>query len=393
MKPSMKGYVPMYAFYILYFTYMGFSTFQSRYMGEVLGMSDSQIGLISSFPAVVGLVIQPIWGMLTDRLKYKRTVLFLGTILAAVFLFVTGFVTKDTPYSFYLVLVGMTLANAALISIIPTSNSIAMEYSSTVMGPLRMTGTIGFQIGALTLGFILTSSLKGLLQLLGVMLIVCAVLARFEPPIEGHQHGREKVSYAAVFKNKKVFFLLVMILICCTTSQYYNTFFIKMLGDLGFNTTQSGIITFFSIFLEIPFLFFSHKIYKKCTMWTWLLIGLGINAVRFTLLGFVDTMAEVLLVNIPTVTVMGCFEFFPALYLNDAVGKELKGSAQSALSLVTAGGAKILGSIIGGALGDAYGLGMGFVCCGCILAAAFIVFFIPCRRFAKTEPKPAKEAK
>lgn len=385
MKRSLKGYVPMYAYYILYFMYMGFSTFQGRYLGEELGMSDSQIGLISSLPAVVGMFAQPIWGMLSDRLKYKRTVLIIGTFIAAGAYIATGFAKGFLP-----VLLGLTVTSVALVSIIPTSNSIALEYSSTVMGPLRMTGTIGFQIGALTVGFIFVTSLNGLFQTLGAVLMVCGILAFFEPAIEGHQHGREKVSYVAVFKNKKISFLLLLVLIACITSQYYNTFFVKMLGDLGFTTSQSGVITFLSIFLEIPFLFFSHKIYKKCTMWTWMLIGFGINAVRFTLLGFVDTMAEVLLVNIPTVTVMGCFEFFPALYLNDAVNKELKGSAQSALGLVTAGGAKIIGSIIGGALGDAYGLGMGFVCCGAILAAAFIIFFIPCRKFAKNEPKPVK---
>ena len=385
MKPSLKGYVPMYSYYILFFMYMGFSTFQGRYLGEELGMSDSQIGLISSLPAVVAMFTQPVWGMLSDRLKFKRTVLIIGTTVAGIAYFFTGFAKGFLP-----VLLGLIVTSVSLVTVIPTSNSIALEYNRSVMGPLRMTGTIGFQIGALTVGFIFVTGLKGLFQTLGGILILCALLAFFEPPIEGHQHGREKVSYAAVFKNKKISFLLLLVLIACITSQYYNTFFVKMLGDLGFTTSQSGVITFFSILLEIPFLFFSMKIYKKCTMWTWMLIGFGINAVRFTLLGFVDTMAEVLLVNIPTVTVMGCFEFFPALYLNDAVNKELKGSAQSALSLVTAGGAKIIGSIIGGALGDAYGLGTGFMCCGAILAVAFIVFFIPCRKFAKAEPKPAE---
>ena len=98
----------------------------------------------------------------------------------------------------------------------------------------------------------------------------------------------------------------------------------------------------------------------------------------------------ILLVNLPTVSVMGCFEFFPALYLNDAVNEKLKGSAQSALNLSFAGGAKLLGSLLGGFLGDTYGLQTGFVCCGCILAVMFLVMFVPCRRLAKGESLRAK---
>ena len=378
-KKKLLSYIPMYAFYILFFIYLGTSSFQSRYLSEI-GMSDSQIGLISSLPAIAGLAAQPIWGTLSDRVQYKRTILILGSAMAGLAMFITGFLSDFLP-----VLIGMTLITVSLIAITPTANSIAMEYSPTLLGPLRMSGTIGYQIGAVLLGFILTTSLHGLLQIMGLILFTCSVIAWFQPRIKGHQYGREKISYIAVFKDKKILFLLITLLICTTTTQYYNTFFVKMLGDLGFNNSTTGIITFVSIFLEIPFLFFSHKLYKKATLWTWILIGMAINAVRFTCLGFVESLSLILLVNIPTVTVMGCFEFFPALYLNDAVDEKLKGSAQSALSLSFAGGAKLLGSLLGGFLGDTYGLQTGFVCCGCILAVMFLVMFVPCRRLAKSE--------
>ena len=378
-KKKLLHYIPMYAFYILFFVYLGTSSFQSRYLSEI-GMSDSQIGLISSLPAIAGLLAQPVWGTLSDRVQYKRTILILGAGMAGLSMFVTGFLSDFLP-----VLIGMTVITVSLIAITPTANSIAMEYSPTLLGPLRMSGTIGYQIGAVALGFILTTSLRGLMQIMGLILFVCSLIAWFQPKIKGHQYGREKVSYIAVFKDKKILFLLITLLICTTTTQYYNTFFVKMLGDLGFNNSITGIITFISIFFEIPFLFFSHKIYKKATLWTWILIGMAINAVRFTCLGFVESLPLILLVNLPTVSVMGCFEFFPALYLNDAVNEKLRGSVQSALSLSFAGGAKLLGSLLGGFLGDTYGLQTGFVCCGCILAVTFIVLFIPCRRLAKKE--------
>ena len=383
-KKKILSYIPMYAFNMLFFIYLGTSSFQSRYLSEI-GMSDAQIGLISSLPAIAGLAAQPIWGTLSDRVRYKRTILIVGSGMAGLAMFITGFLSDFLP-----VLIGMIVITVSLIAITPTANSIAMEYSPTLLGPLRMSGTIGYQIGAVLLGFILTTSLRGLMQIMGLIVLLCSVIAWFQPQVKGHQFGREKVSYIAVFKDKKILFLLLTLLICTSTTQYYNTFFVKMLGDFGFSNATTGIITFVSIFLEIPFLFFSHKIYKKATLWTWLLVGMAINAVRFTCLGFVESLPMILLVNLPTVSVMGCFEFFPALYLNDAVNEKLKGSAQSALNLSFAGGAKLLGSLLGGFLGDTYGLQTGFVCCGCILAVMFLVMFVPCRRLAKGESLRAK---
>ncbi|MBO5670480.1 MAG: MFS transporter, partial [Clostridia bacterium] len=196
MKKSIRAYIPMYGFYTLFFIYLGTSSFQSRYFSEI-GMTDTQIGLISSLPAIAALAAQPVWGMLSDRVKYKRTILLAGSAAAGLALIATGFLTGFLP-----VLIGMTVITVSLICITPTANSIAMEYSKNLMGPLRMTGTIGYQIGAVALGFILTASLRGLMQIMGAILLLCALLSCFEPPIKGHQYGREKVSYIAVFQNK-----------------------------------------------------------------------------------------------------------------------------------------------------------------------------------------------
>ncbi|MBP3705506.1 MAG: MFS transporter [Clostridia bacterium] len=89
-KKDIRGYIPMYAFYILYFIYLGTSSFQSRYFSEI-GMTDSQIGLISSIPAIAGLAAQPIWGTFSDRVKYKRSILIIGAAAAGIALFITRF--------------------------------------------------------------------------------------------------------------------------------------------------------------------------------------------------------------------------------------------------------------------------------------------------------------
>ena len=127
-RKKLLRYIPMYAFYILFFIYLGSSSFQSRYLSEI-GMTDSQIGLISSLPAIAGLLAQPIWGTLSDRVKYKRTILIVGSGMAGLSMFITGFLSDFLP-----VLIGMTAITVSLIAITPTANSIALEHNPTMLG-------------------------------------------------------------------------------------------------------------------------------------------------------------------------------------------------------------------------------------------------------------------
>lgn len=377
MKKRTRDYIFLYSFYALYFVSLGITSFNSKYFGEI-GMSNAQIGILTSVPGIVGIFFQPIWGVFSDRVKYKRTVLFIATLVGGSVYFFTGFTE-----SFWPILIGMTAITIFFLPVTPVSSSISLEYTEKFggsFGPIRMSGTIGYQIGALVIGFILVGSLRGIFKIIGIMVILCCIVALLLPPVEGHQHGRKKVSYLSLLNDKRMLLLLSMTFIGTTTSMFYMSFFTKRLGDLGFDNGITGIITVISVFLEIPFLFFSQRLYKKLTMWHWLLIGFGLNAVRWVALGFANTVPVIILANLPAVSIMACFEFFPAIYINDHTMPELKGSAQSLLSLVTFGITKLTGSLLGGFICSAIGIPATFVGNGILLAVMFLVFLVPCKK-------------
>ena len=376
----------LFGFYALYFVALGVTTFTPKYFGEI-GMSDSQIGIIMSVPGIIGIFFQPVWGVLSDRVKFKRIILSVSCFVGGSVYLLTGMTNN-----FWLILTGMTVITLFFLPITPVSSSIAMENAANggpAFGPIRMGGTIGYQVGALAIGFILINSLEGMFAVVGVLVILCGGLAFLLPDIGGHQHGREKVSILVLLKNKKILLLLTISFVTCTTSAFYMTFFTKHLGDIGVGNGVTGIITVISVLLEIPFLFFAQRLYKKLSIWHWVLIGLFLNGLRWIGLGLVQSVPLILISNIPAVSIMACFEFFPALYLNDNTPDELKGSAQSLLSLTTFGITKISGSLLGGFLSNAFGIQTMFIANGILLLAATAIFIFPCIKMINSEKSEA----
>ncbi|MCR5273609.1 MAG: MFS transporter [Lachnospiraceae bacterium] len=378
-----SGHISLYFFYLVFFLNLGATSFQSKYFGEI-GISDVELGILNAMPAFVCVLVQPLWGSFSDKVKYKRTTLFIGCFLGAVFYISANFTTDFIP-----LLITITLMTAAIQPVSPVSTAISLEYVNTNGGSygfIRLLGTLGYQIAALSVGFILADSLRGLLLLNGIFLMICTLLSFFLPPVEGHQHDiKEKVSFFSLLKDRRIFLMLLILGFAEVTNMYSVTFLGKLQGELGVSNVGTGIITVLSIVLEIPFLFFGERLYKKTTIWNWILIAIAANGLRWLGYAYVKDVIGFIIIGIPSVTVLACFEFFPALYMNEITDDKVKASAQSLLSLVTFGVAKIVGSLLGGFVSERFGIQPTYLICAFIMAIIFALSIIPCRRMNKAE--------
>ena len=376
----------MYALYLYYglnFIATGMTTFAAKFYGEI-GLSDGRIGLIASVMALVALFAQPVCGTLADRARRKRSVVAAGLAGGGLMCFLV------LPVSgrFWPFLLVLTLYNTFLLPSMPIANAIAIEYTQSrgkAFGPVRMTGTIGYQVGILATGFLLTGSLKPLYPAMGVMLLLTAGAALLMPPVQGYQHDSRRVPFTDLLKDSRLRLLFAVSLLGCVGHQFNLTFFSKHLGDLGVSNSVTGLITTFSVMLEIPFLLFGDRIMKRFSLWTWLTIGLLVGAARFLLLAVVRSPLAILLSQMLSIAHLACFEFFPFIYIGRVARKELLGSAQSLFQMVSFGISRIIGSLLGGMIADASGIPTVYALCGALMLATALVFCAPMRRQAKRE--------
>lgn len=368
----------LYLFYALNFLAVGMTTFASKFYGEI-GLTDGQIGIISALSAFVALFAQPLWGMLADRMHYMRSALIIGLICAGI----TCFLVLPAVGAFLPLLAVITLYNTFYLPAMPVSNAISIEYTSRhnlPFGPIRMTGTIGYQISILITGFLLVHSLRPLYPMLGVVLIVAGLSAYLMPPVKGEQHKEAPVSLSIILRDRPLLLLFLLAFLASIGHQFNLSFFSKFLGDLGMDNTTTGIISTLSVIFEVPFLLFGDRIARRFTIWTWMSIGLAIGAVRFLLLSVVHSPISIIITQSLSIAHLACFEFIPFMYLGRRTQKELLSSVQSLYTTITFGLSRIVGTLFGGFIADASGIALVYRYCGLILLAALIVFYIPMRK-------------
>ncbi len=365
----------LYLYYGIYFTGLGLSTYASRYFG-VIGLNNAQIGLISAVPAFIALFAQPMWGTLADRSRYKRSVIVLGILAAAA----CAFAADRLSSHFWPLLIALTLLSVFTLHAVSVASAISIEYTASIgkpYGPIRLTGTIGYQAGILLIGLFMNDRLTGLYAVYGAVLLASAVAAAMMPPVPGHQHGEKRVPITRLFEDKRIVVMFLLAFLLQTMAQFYASFFAKYLGEIGMSTAVAGVITVLSVIFEIPFLLVGDRLYKKLTIFQWMWLGLLLNALRFVGIALTRSPVVMAIILLPTVFLMICFEFCPAIFLSTAVSKELTGTALSVYQSIGYGIARIVGAMLGGILADRIGIAAVFFWGGSLLVAASALTFVP----------------
>ena len=381
--PKGRKMYALYLYFVLNFVATGMGTFAPKFYGEI-GLSDGRIGLISSVMAVAAMFFQPFWGMIADRARYKRTVLAAALVMSGG----ACFLVLPATRAFFPMLAVLTLYSIFYLPAMPVGNAIAIEYTSAhhrSFGPVRMMGTVGYQVGILATGLLLTHSLHGLYPAMGAMLLVTALSTLLMPKVQGHQHTRERVPLTVLLKNRELVLILIITFLAHIGHQFNLAFFSKYLGDLGIGNTVTGVITTLAVALEIPFLLVGDRLMKRLSIWRWMTVGLMLGAVRFSLLAVVKAPALIVLAQTLSIAHLACFEFFPMVYLGRSVGENLQASCQSVLQMVSFGFARIIASLVGGLLADATGIPGVYGMCGALMLATSLALLIPLERRARAD--------
>lgn len=143
-------------FYLYYFfVFFGFGSLfplLSVYLKDDVGLTGSQIGIVMSISPVVMIIVQPIWGMISDTTKKPITILTATLIFGSIFSFLYSFIEN-----YYFIILMATLLAIVQSAIVPLSDSVAMSYvqrTKVQYGSIRLWGALGFAISALIIGWL-----------------------------------------------------------------------------------------------------------------------------------------------------------------------------------------------------------------------------------------------
>jgi PPP family 3-phenylpropionic acid transporter len=362
-------------FLLLYaFSYMcnaAYSIYIPVYLNSV-GFDKTHIGFLLSLAPLVAILVQPVWGTLSDRAKYKNTVLLVLII---------GSISSILLYSvsinfFYLSLV-ICCFTLFQTSINPMSDAIALEYTSNTkwkFGHIRLAGTVGYSIMSVTAGMLLMKSINRMFLIYFAAGLLTLATALLLPKIKGHQSRGRKLAFWNLLKDRKLILYLSFALIVQITLGYYYTFFSLYYQQLGATKTLIGWSNFIAAMSETPFLLFSHVLLKKIKTPHALIIAGSAAALRWLLFGFTMNPYSILVFQLLHGFINIVITVSLAMYINEFVPQELKASGQALNSLVCTGIARILGNLLGGYFSDIFGIQNMFIYNSVVVFMAVLVF-------------------
>lgn len=363
-------------YFFMYVAMAPFTAFLSAYYNEI-GLSPSQIGILSGIGPIVVIFGQFIWGRLADRAKYKNTVLLIATAATGIAVYAYSL----SPTFEYLLIINI-IYNFTNCSIIQLSDSIALEYAGTHglrFSIIRIGGSLGFACCTLAVGFLITGSAGKMFALDACFILLSVIALLFMPRVSGAKRDRAKTNYHDLFKDRNLVILLIFNFVIYTGYFFNMAFYPVLMAQHGATSMHIGIAQTIAASCELPFLLMSQKMINRIGLRTTLILSSCAFALRWLLCGTLETAWPLVLVcslhGFGHIVVSYC----TSSYINKTVAQSLRASGQTLLGMVDYGFSKCFASFVGGFLADVWSVGTVYLCCGglSVTALAILLLFLP----------------
>ena len=368
MSPNLFGRLWAMMF-IQYFFWGVWYVSAGPYLSGLEGWTGNDIGMTYSMAPLAAMISPFIVGMIADRFFATQVVLGVLHILGGVLLWAAGASTlgeNPDPSTFNGLLLGHFLCYMPTLGLSNTLCFHKMDNPEKQFPWIRVAGTIGWIAG----GFLITLAAldaTGVIResavwmfklgaISGVILgLYCFTMPNTPPASAGKEvTARDVLCIDAIqlLGNPSFAIFMVCSFIICIPLSFYYAFAAACLADVGVEGVTLKM-TFGQIseifFMVLMPLFFARLGVKKM-----LLVGMLAWAARYALFAFgaADPASPVTVMLLAGVILHGiCYDFFfvtGQIYVDKVAPKEIRGSAQGFLVLVTLGAGMFIGAQVAG---------------------------------------------
>ncbi|MFP6633087.1 MAG: nucleoside permease [Planctomycetota bacterium] len=355
--------------FIQYFFWGVWYVSAGPYLSGLEGWTGIHIGTTYSMAPLAAMISPFIVGMIADRFFSTQVVLGVLHILGGGLLWAAGASTlgeNPDPSTFNGLLLGHFLCYMPTLGLSNTLCFHKMDNPEKQFPWIRVAGTIGWIAGgflitlaALDAADVLRESAAWMFKLgaiSGVILgLYCFTMPNTPPASAGKKvTARDVLCIDAIqlLGNPSFAVFMICSFIICIPLSFYYAFAAACLADVGVEGVTLKM-TFGQVseifFMVLMPLFFARLGVKKM-----LLVGMLAWAARYALFAFgaADPASPVTSMLLAGVILHGiCYDFFfvtGQIYVDKAAPKEIRGSAQGFLVLVTLGAGMFIGAMVAG---------------------------------------------
>jgi PPP family 3-phenylpropionic acid transporter len=319
------------------------------------GLSGIQIGMILSITPVMMFLVQPLQGMLADKLGYKKCLIWSSLFAALSYLFYS----LDANFAvLFLITVFMSLFYNSVQPLLDSLSLQLVQQDPTFSyGTLRVAGAAGWAITGTTVGRYIDTIDTGVIFVFSAASMFLTFVFAFSLKSD-LKKSEAKTSTTApdiheLLSNRSLCFLLICVFLVSLGGTTIWNFYSIYMKENGASATLVGYGISFQGLCEIPLFYFSAKIIGRFGSRTTLLITVFALALRMMLYSLVHDPYAALFIEMLHGVSWSLFWVVCVEYVNKLVRSEWRATGQSLLYAAYFGIGAIAGNFWTGYLYDA----------------------------------------
>lgn len=327
-----------------------FGPFITVYLEEK-GLSAEQIGVITGINSFVIILSQPLWGIVSDRMRSTRKTLVLCVLfqaafamslllasdmflIAAVFIIYTSFSSSEGPL----------MDTWAL-------TSIKSAGDPNGMGPVKMWGCIGFSLSSVVSGmFISRYSTSAVIPIFSGMLLILSIvllLVKTEGAPAKASSLRD-MQLGRVFRDKRFLIFLTYTFFMQLAHRGNYTFYPLLIKRLGGDNALVGYASALMFVSEAVIMFLSKKMLKKVKPEVLVMASSFAFALWHLLLSFAQAPVHVVLACLMDGPSFALFTIGVLYYMDSIAPPDIRTTYQTVAYSIYFGLSGIVGNVFSG---------------------------------------------
>jgi len=345
--------------FLQYFVWGAWSVTLGTWLGQTLGFSGEQIGLVAGTTALAAMISPFFVGMVADRFMATERILAILHVAGGLILLLGA---AQTQFGlFYTVLLAYALCYMPTLAL---SNSLSfrqMKDPAREFPSIRVLGTIGWIVAGLfigTLGFEATAIPMQIAAGGSIALgLFCLVLPHTPPQGTRRATLRDVLGLDALKLLRERSFAVFVLgsFLVCIPLQFYYAFANPFLNEIDVNNA-AGKMTLGQM-SEIGFMLVMPWFFKRLGVKYMLLVGMAAWTTRYLLFAFGNANTQMWMLYAGILLHGVCYDFFfvtGQIYVDRRAPADLRAAAQGLLTFVTWGVGMFIGAWASGRVVDAF---------------------------------------
>jgi MFS transporter, PPP family, 3-phenylpropionic acid transporter len=342
------------------------------------GLDSGRIGMLMAIGTLIAILIQPVWGIISDRYNQTRLVLILSVAVPALLA-----VFYDSEYFIVLMLV-FTVSTIFSSTQAPIADSYAIaaaRRAGSTYGSIRLMLSIGAAIGGYAGGIYVSAYSVSTIWMPFVIFNLIAVILALTLPKQAEENHMMSQSFAQgvkqLIKNRIFLAFLGGSFLVNQTMTAFGTYFVLAFQSVGGSTQYAGIALFIASLTNVPSMLLASKVIRRLGRERTLLIGALIYVLRWAIQVAFPYPSVMIGVQVLHGLSFGLFYISAVEYVSQITSADMQATGQSIFNMVFSGFAGILGNLLNGFLLDQGGVNaMNISCMLSSAAGAMLLLYV-----------------